>query len=101
MRKFMHKAKSALNDFSSDGASDHHFAPSNQHSQQPLPSHDEPADIQPPSPLDVMRYRYQHGTNLGSVFVLERWLTGSMFVEGSGGSAELAGIEGGVKVCVH
>ena len=31
------------------------------------------------TPSDVLRYRYHHGVNLGSIFVLERWLTPSMF----------------------
>ena len=32
-----------------------------------------------PTSNDIFRYRYQHGTNLGSTFVLEKWLTPSMF----------------------
>lgn len=35
--------------------------------------------MQQPTPEDVIRYRYHHGCNLGSVFVLERWLTPSAF----------------------
>lgn len=52
--------------------------------QQPItPS--SPSDpnryIVPPAPslTDVYRYRYHHGTNLGSIFVLEKWLHPSMF----------------------
>lgn len=97
MKKFLNKAKSALHDH--DGANDSSSFASSSHgaSQEPLPSQDGPENIQEPHPLEVMRYRYQHGTNLGSVFVLERWLTGGMFAEGSKGSAELAGVESLIK----
>lgn len=99
MRKFMNKAKGAFNDFSNDGSSDGpQYASANQAHQQPFPSQDGPSNIQAPHPLEVMRYRYQHGTNLGSVFVLEKWLTGGMFVDGCSGSAELAAVQAGVKV---
>ncbi|KAL1296917.1 hypothetical protein AAFC00_004528 [Neodothiora populina] len=95
MKKFFNKAKEALRDDDSRGG----FAPSagSHPPQQPLPSQDQPENIQPPHPLEMMRYRYQHGTNLGSVFVLERWMVGSMFVEGSNGSSELVAAEGAVK----
>lgn len=53
--------------------------------------------ISPPALADVTRYRYHHGTNLGSVFVLERWLTGGMFHESAKGSSELAAVESWVK----
>lgn len=100
MKKFFNKAKEAIRD-QNDGASG--IAPSNSGhgapAQQPLPSQDEAENIQPPHPSEIMRFRYQHGTNLGTVFVLERWLCGSMFADGSPGSAELAGVEGCVKVC--
>lgn len=33
----------------------------------------------PPSTLDIIRYRYHYGVNLGSVYVLEKWLFGSAF----------------------
>ena len=35
--------------------------------------------MQPPTYLDILRYRYQHGVNLGGVFVLEKWIYPSMF----------------------
>ncbi|TKA81583.1 hypothetical protein B0A49_00355 [Cryomyces minteri] len=57
---------------------------------------DQPATIQPPTPLDVLRYRYHHATNLGSVFVLEQWLTPSMYTQGSQ-SAELAAVSGWIQ----
>lgn len=83
MKKFIHQAKAALN------KDDH-----SPHNQQPLT--DQPSTIQPPTPADVFRYRYQHGVNLGSVFVNEKWLTGHMYVNDSQ-SAELAAVTGNVK----
>ncbi len=47
------------------------------------------APLSQPTSDDIFRYRYQHGTNLGSIFVLERWLTGSMYVDGINGDSEL------------
>ena len=38
---------------------------------------------------EIIRYRYQHGTNIGSIFVLEKWLHGSMYDAGTAGSSEL------------
>ena len=32
-----------------------------------------------PTPSDIFRYRYHHGVNLGSIYVLEKWLTPSAF----------------------
>ncbi len=42
-----------------------------------------------PELKDILRYRYHHGANLGSIFVLERWLFGSMYDVGAAGSSEL------------
>jgi len=42
-----------------------------------------------PSAKDILRYRYHHGSNLGSFFVLEKWLHGSMYDGGAAGSSEL------------
>lgn len=33
----------------------------------------------PPTPLDIIRYRFHYGVNLGSVYVLEKWLFSSAF----------------------
>lgn len=47
----------------------------------------EPSTLDSPTVDDLLRYRYHHGANIGSVFVLERWLNGSMFLpEAQGGS---------------
>lgn len=54
-------------------------------------------NMRAPTALDVARYRYHHGTNLGSVFILERWLTDSMFPPNAGGTSELAAVEAWVK----
>lgn len=42
-----------------------------------------------PTPFEVLRYRSQHGVNLGSIFVLEKWLFPSMFEAGAKGDSEL------------
>lgn len=44
---------------------------------------------------DVIRYRYHHGVNLGSVFVLEKWLTDSAFPPDTPGgqTSELACVD--------
>ena len=51
------------------------------------------SSIQSPSLADVMRYRYHYGTNIGSIFIMERWLTPSMYHESAKGSSELAAVE--------
>ncbi|EXJ81234.1 hypothetical protein A1O3_07524 [Capronia epimyces CBS 606.96] len=55
-----------------------------------------PTDLSPsprprlrPTPQVILRYRYQHGTNLGGIFVLEQWLFGSMYDQGVSSSSEL------------
>ena len=45
-----------------------------------------------PSPLDIVRYRYHHGVNLGGIFVLEKWLYPSMFDPSAEGDSELDAI---------
>ncbi|KAF2817610.1 glycoside hydrolase [Mytilinidion resinicola] len=40
---------------------------------------DQPSSISIPDAQEVSRYRYHHGANLGSIYVLEKWLHGSMF----------------------
>jgi len=37
--------------------------------------------MKPPTKLDIIRYRYHHGCNFGSLFVLERWLKPSAFLQ--------------------
>lgn len=46
-----------------------------------------------PTSIEIMRYRYHHGTNLGSVYVIERWLQNSRFPEGAEGSSELSAVK--------
>lgn len=94
MKKFMDKAKSALNDI---GPSSKPTGTSHAPQKALVPAHDGESTIQPVTPADVFKYRYHHGTNLGSVFVLERWLTGYMFPDGSEGSSELASAESWVE----
>ena len=83
MKKLFNKAKSSLQDTQSQLPSVHGGR------LQTRKQHDTPSITQPPTELDVLRYRYHHGTNLGGIFVLERWLWGSMFEEGAKGGSEL------------
>ncbi|KAL1971110.1 hypothetical protein VTN77DRAFT_61 [Rasamsonia byssochlamydoides] len=55
------------------------------------------ASAAPPTEKEIFRYRYQHGTNLGSIFVLERWLCGNMY-EKIPGSSELEAVKQSLKV---
>lgn len=55
---------------------------------------DTPSRITPPTLADVFRYRYAHGVNLGSIFVQEKWLTGSSYPDGCFGTSELAAVTG-------
>jgi hypothetical protein len=89
LKKFKTEMKSAFGD-------DKPSYPGAQQQQSQMPMTDQPASLQEPSPLDVLRYRYQHGTNFGSIFVLEKWLTGSMYPENAD-SAELAAVTGNIK----
>lgn len=50
------------------------------------------ANPAPPTAIDIFRYRYQHGTNLGSIFVLEKWLHPKMFEKDAKGSSEIEAV---------
>ena len=50
------------------------------------------ANIPSPTPNDLFRYRSHHGANLGSIFVLEKWLYPSMFEPDARGDSELAAV---------
>lgn len=89
LKKFKNEMKSAFGD-------DQPSYPAQQQQQSQMPMTDQPSSVQEPSPLDVLRYRYQHGTNFGSIFVLEKWLTPSMYQDKSD-SAELAAVTGNIK----
>ncbi|PNS16146.1 hypothetical protein CAC42_4547 [Sphaceloma murrayae] len=88
MRKLLSQAKSMAKDQVSARAS-----PQGSSTPTTLPAPpqtDSPSRIQPPTLRDLYRYRYHHGTNLGSLFVLERWLAPSMFPDSATGGSELA-----------
>lgn len=53
---------------------------------------DTPSRIAPPTATDVARYRYAHGTNLGSIFVQEKWLTGAFYPTSCTQTSELAAV---------
>jgi aryl-phospho-beta-D-glucosidase BglC (GH1 family) len=66
---------------------------SSQHRESLDAGHQTHYNIRDPTPLEIMRYRYHHGTNLGSVYVIERWLQSSRFPHGAEGSSELAAVK--------
>ncbi|KAJ8108963.1 hypothetical protein OPT61_g7806 [Boeremia exigua] len=91
MKGFLQKAKAEWKELSQR---DVQSGPGqqNQHHQ----SHGPPVvsnSITGPTALDILRYRYHHGTNLGSVFVIEKWLQPSRFPDGAEGSSELAAVK--------
>jgi hypothetical protein len=54
---------------------------------------DQPSTIVEPTAIDILRYQYHHGTNLGSIYVLERWLHPSRFPDDASGSSELESVK--------
>lgn len=74
MRKFIDKTKATLSNST-------YQLPNT--SSAPKPTHS------PPSTLDLLSYRSHHGTNLGSILVLEKWLFPSMFSPSAQGDSEL------------
>ncbi|KAJ4313942.1 Glucan 1,3-beta-glucosidase 3 [Neodidymelliopsis sp. IMI 364377] len=110
MKGFLHKAKAEWKDFSqrdsqpgNPGQSPlqphrQHHPPHNQSDHnQSTEQHHHPIGINEPTALDILRYRYHHGTNLGSVYVVERWLQPSRFPDGAEGSSELAAVKAWVE----
>ena len=86
MKKLLSKAKASVVDLADKRDSN----PNERYSQeQVLLQDDTPPGIRPPTQLDVLRYRYHHGANLGGIFVLEKWLYGSMFDQEAKGESEL------------
>ncbi|KAE8383633.1 glycoside hydrolase superfamily [Aspergillus bertholletiae] len=53
----------------------------------------------PPTAEDIFRYRYQHGTNLGSMFVHGPWLSDDVSTRISGGAKELEEVKRSLKAC--
>jgi aryl-phospho-beta-D-glucosidase BglC (GH1 family) len=105
MKGFLQKAKADLkgltqrDDAGHPGAQsyehprDHHNPYWQQQHHPHGPQHSEPRGINEPTPLEIMRYRYHHATNLGSIYVIERWLHPSRFPDGAEGSSELASVK--------
>lgn len=93
MKRFLDKAKSTWDDVERTFTNDQ--------PQNPIANYDGAAapqgGPQPPTQADIIRYRYHHGCNLGSVFIMERWLTDSMYPEGADGSSELTAVSGWIK----
>jgi hypothetical protein len=97
-KKFLDKAKSTLH-----GARQaYHQPPKDTSGDRATHSTPRAADINtaqvpPASAQDILKYRYHHGTNLGSVFVLEKWLTPSMYPNSSTSATELAAVKASVQ----
>ncbi|OQU96531.1 hypothetical protein CLAIMM_02602 isoform 4 [Cladophialophora immunda] len=85
MRKALRKAFGGIRD-AVDGKEDETDTPRQRPEPHPSLSYHQPTR---PTPKDILRYRYQHATNLGGIFILEQWLFGSMYDEGVSGSSEL------------
>ncbi|KAG9228995.1 glycoside hydrolase superfamily [Amylocarpus encephaloides] len=91
MKSFFNKLEDKVSSFSQE------FLVHDSKAQQPIQQQHQSSTILPPTPDDVFRYRYHHGTNLGSVFVLEKWLSGHMFLPSSNGDSELDAVTASVK----
>jgi aryl-phospho-beta-D-glucosidase BglC (GH1 family) len=98
MKGFLQNAKAELQGVSQHRGSHKHYAgsPAQSPHRSSHPSdagHPSSNSIQDATPLDIIRYRYHHGTNLGSIYVIERWLQPSRFPDGAEGSSELAAVK--------
>ncbi len=84
MRRIISKVKSKLSSDENGRSSD------TEPDQEPIrPPADDRPKMQPPSALEVLRYRYQYGVNLGGIFVLEKWISPGRFESGTQGGSEL------------
>lgn len=84
MRRIISKVKSKLSSDENGRSSD---AEPDQEPTQPAA--DDRPQMQPPTALDALRYRYQYGVNLGGTFVLEKWIWPGMFESSATGGSEL------------
>ena len=97
MKGFLKKAKAELEGIFDPNSNPQSSTPPAQQpfTQQTNSEHlkgmalDDPSNIREPSAIDILRYRYHHGTNLGSVYVIEKWLSASRFPENASGTSEL------------
>jgi aryl-phospho-beta-D-glucosidase BglC (GH1 family) len=91
MKGFLQKAKAELRGVTQRDSQTGNSGP--QSSVSSGAGHQTSNNIRDATPLDIIRYRYHHGTNLGSVYVIERWLQPSRFPDGAEGSSELAAVK--------
>jgi hypothetical protein len=42
---------------------------------------------------DTFNYRYYHSTNLGTIFILEKWLSSSMYIYSTAGNSKLDAVQ--------
>tara|TARA_R110002003_G_scaffold27_6_gene1380 strand:- start:5019 stop:6638 length:1620 start_codon:yes stop_codon:yes gene_type:complete len=99
MKGFLQRAKVDLRGVTQQRDSNAAY-PGSQPQHQPgdfTAGQQESSHIRDPTPLDILRYRYHHGTNLGSIYVIERWLQPSRFLDGAEGSSELAAVTAWVE----
>jgi aryl-phospho-beta-D-glucosidase BglC (GH1 family) len=97
MRSFFQKAKAEFKGITQreadGGGPDHSGNPQHPPTEQRDRCGPGAGGINDPTTVDILRYRYHHGTNLGSMYVIERWLQGSRFPDGAEGSSELAAVQ--------
>lgn len=93
MKGFFQKAKAELQNFNQRDQSGQFAGYPDHHNYQPEHRGSHGHGIHEPTPLDIIRYRYHHATNLGSIYVIERWLQPSRFPDGAEGSSELASVK--------
>ena len=61
--------------------------------ERPVPDPGARTQSLPVTLQDIYRYRYHHGANLGSIFVLEKWLFSRMFDDSAQGGSELDAVQ--------
>ncbi|KAF2741724.1 glycoside hydrolase family 5 protein [Sporormia fimetaria CBS 119925] len=92
MDRFLNKAKGKLQKILADDKTPSPQLESTIQNSQQRPSQQGAAAVQPPTDLDILRYRYHHGPNIGSIYVLERWMYPWIFPDGASGESELSAV---------
>jgi hypothetical protein len=87
------KASLATNPQGVDSSAQPSYSTGQHSGYYPGMAQDQPSIIVEPTAIDILRYQYHHGTNLGSIYVIERWLHPSRFPDGAWGSSELESIK--------
>jgi len=90
MKKLLSKVKTTIQDRSLPH-------PDQDASHNPSPPLIRDSTITPPTSADVFRYRYHHGSNLGSIFCLEQWLSPTLYPPGATGT-ELSAVKASIDL---